>query len=554
MKNLRHTLNLVCSLLVLMVCFHFGNISVHAQTFSFGAVGDYANGSNFQATVAQVKSQNPDFHIAVGDLAYTTAEQSWCNTWKNAGYNNILITSGNHDSGESSSGNINNYVQFCPYTLSSPLTGTYGKQYYFDYPPTNPTARFILISAGLGGSFIGFDTNYAVGSQGYTFVQNAIDDARTQGIKWVIVGTHKNCLSMGTKSCEIGTALMNLLFTKRVDLVLQGHDHNYQRSKQLTCANTNTYTASCVADDGADGVYRKGAGTVTVIQGTGGQGQYTINTSDSEASYFAKWEGSNSNQTFGFNKYTVFPTQLTAQFVRTLGGTFTDSFTITENSGITPSPAPSTPQLPSPTPTRKPNMSPTPSSCPQAPTPRFGEVTSVVNVPHAGTYTVWSRIMASSSTGGNAYWLQVDCGPFLTVGDLIGMPTDSWQWINYQDGSATNIITVNLTAGTHTVTLVGKEQGVKVDKIVLSAQSSCTPIGFGDNCLTTPTTSPDLLKADIDHDGCVGILDFNTWFQAITGNPRSGTSPDINNDGTVDIVDFNWWFRAMVNLPPDKVC
>ncbi|GEM_PF-2986200 len=70
----------------------------------------------------------------------------------------------------------------------------------------------------------------------------------------------------------------------------------------------------------------------------------------------------------------------------------------------------------------------------------------------------------------------------------------------------------------------------------------------------TPIISGAFLPEDIDRDGCVGILDFNAWFQAMRGNPRPGTFPDINGDGSVDIVDFNLWFRAMKNLPKDKLC
>src|SRR3990167_3566707 len=72
-----------------------------ATTFTFGAAGDYANGSNFQATATQVGANNLNFQLALGDLAYSTVEQSWCNTFKSK-LNNILIVSGNHDSGESS--------------------------------------------------------------------------------------------------------------------------------------------------------------------------------------------------------------------------------------------------------------------------------------------------------------------------------------------------------------------------------------------------------------------------------------------------------------------
>src|SRR3989344_8841299 len=68
---------------------------------------------------------------------------------------------------------------------------------------------------------------------------------------------------------------------------------------------------------------------------------YSINTNHSEAGYFAKWMGSNSNSTYGFSKFTVTDTQISSQFIRSAGGTFGDSFTISSNPGSSPSPTPS---------------------------------------------------------------------------------------------------------------------------------------------------------------------------------------------------------------------
>lgn len=63
------------------------------------------------------------------------------------------------------------------------------------------------------------------------------------------------------------------------------------------------------------------------------------------------------------------------------------------------------------------------------------------------------------------------------------------------------------------------------------------------------------LPADVDNDGCVGILDFNTWFQAAkTGNITSGTQPDINADGSIDIIDFNIWFQNMRSGLQGQLC
>ena len=87
-----------------------------------------------------------------------------------------------------------------------------------------------------------------------------IDEAKAQGL-WTVVATHKVCITMGSLSCEIGANLLNVLIGRKVDLVLQGHDHGYQRSKELalgtgcTAVSANAYNAACVVDDGADGVH-----------------------------------------------------------------------------------------------------------------------------------------------------------------------------------------------------------------------------------------------------------------------------------------------------------
>ncbi len=83
------------------------------------------------------------------------------------------------------------------------------------------------------------------------------------------------------------------------------------------------------------------------------------------------------------------------------------------------------------------------------------------------------------------------------------------------------------------------------DKLLPLLQPSNSP---------TPTPTGTLLPEDIDHDGCVGLLDFNVWYKAIKGTLVTNTSPDINKDGIVDLVDFNLWFKGMKSLPPEKLC
>ena len=218
------------------------------------------------------------------------------------------LLSGNHeDGGDYQDGLIDTFVQCLPDRLGA--VGTYGKEYYFDYPASSPIARFIMISPSLTFTNGGY-YSYAAGTTHYNWVANTIDNARAAGIKWVIVAMHKPCISMGIMPCDIGNDIFNLLVSKKVDLILQAHAHDYQRSKQLalnsttcTAIQAETYNSNCVVNDGSTGNYTQGLGPVTVIIGTVGEGLHTINTSDGDAGYFAKWMGNNINPTNGLTEF-----------------------------------------------------------------------------------------------------------------------------------------------------------------------------------------------------------------------------------------------------------
>ena len=210
------------------------------------------------------------------------------------------------------------------------ISGTYGQEYSFDYPPGAPLARIIMISPG--AILPGY--SYSAGTPHYNWVAQQIDGARSAGIPWVIVGMQEFCIAMGNIPCTIGSALENLLISKKVDLVLQAHSHDYQVTKQLalngsTCPGVapNIYNSACVVN--ATTNVTKGAGTVFVITGTGGEAPLVpLGSSDPEAGYFRTWMAGNSNATWGVSRFTVSATQVTEQFVGISGAGFSDSFTI----------------------------------------------------------------------------------------------------------------------------------------------------------------------------------------------------------------------------------
>ena len=303
-----------------------------AGTVHFTAAGDFAATTDTTAVLNKINSVGSDLTLALGDMSYATVgqEQTWCDfvtARVGAGYPFELV-SGNHES-DGINGNINDFSACLPNQLPG-VVGTYGRQYYVDVPQGAPLIRFIMISPGL--PFSDGMWTYAAGTDHYNWASAAIDGAHAASIPWVVVGMHKPCLSMGQYTCEPGADILNLLASKRVDLVLTGHEHLYQRTKQLATSAScpsitpGTYTAACVAD--SDNTLVKGAGTVFTTVGTGGNNNYDINPADSEAGYFASTYGNSTAPIFGSIDVTATPTQLTASYARAAGASFSDSFTI----------------------------------------------------------------------------------------------------------------------------------------------------------------------------------------------------------------------------------
>lgn len=114
-------------------------------------------------------------------------------------------------------------------------------------------------------------------------------------------------------------------------------------------------------------------------------------------------------------------------------------------------------------------------------------ITTTVNITQTGTYTVWSRLLTPDSTD-DSYYLQMDGGCAINVGDSGTIPPNTWTWINYQDGNTASVTTMSLSSGTHTIKFTARESNVSIDRVLFVADS-CVPTGTGDNCATSPTVT-----------------------------------------------------------------
>ncbi|WP_209308925.1 PKD domain-containing protein [Blastococcus sp. CT_GayMR16] len=295
----------------------------------FTAVGDYGSSADTSALLDRMSASDPDLNLALGDMSYAGpgSEPAWCDyvtSHVGTGFPVQLISGDNESSGQH--GHINNFSACLPNQLPG-LVGTYGRQWYVDVPQDDPLVRFVMISPAL--EYADGTWSYAAGTPRYNWTAAAIDGARATGVPWVVVGAHEPCIALGLE-CTIGGDLLALLLSKRVDLVLHGHQHIYGRTHQLALgANCpvvqGAYDPDCVVDP--DGQMRQGAGTVLATVGVGGRSFTTLPASDSETAYFATISGGNRNPAYGYLDVRATEDDLRAQFVATTG-TLTDSFTI----------------------------------------------------------------------------------------------------------------------------------------------------------------------------------------------------------------------------------
>jgi hypothetical protein len=304
------------------------------RSFRFAAAGDHGANRHTAAMLTKLDASRARFYLALGDLDYdqTPTDAAWCRyvkahlPTKGARFPFELVT-GNHEQDGGPDGRIGHFTKCLPDRMSS--VGTYGAQYSFTYPRRNPFAAFVMISPQL--TVAGHTYRYGPGTADRRWLVRRIDAARAAGIRWVVVGLHYPCISTGAShGCDSGAAVMNLLLRKHVDLVLTGHNHIYERSKQLRLNGTSCrairpehFNAHCVVDGGADGRYRKGRGTVQVTAGAVHGGELGVNPRDGDVPFFVKENGTST----GFMIYALSPTGLHGRWVGT-SGSLRDSFDI----------------------------------------------------------------------------------------------------------------------------------------------------------------------------------------------------------------------------------
>jgi predicted MPP superfamily phosphohydrolase len=227
--------------------------------YNFVAVGDFSCNEDAITTVKNIINKDPDLLLGLGDYSYEDSSKCWEDVVGGIDPQKMKITFGNHEFEDESL--VKEYMQYT----------NLDKQYYsFDYK----NAHFISMAT---------EIPYEQGSPQFEFVNNDLMKTKTNSsIDWIIVYYHAPMYTSKTSSHEgLGPFrdLYHGLFTKYgVDLVLQGHVHNYQRSYPLIYNSENPSNPIIaqstilhnVANNNNNNVFVEGKGTIFAIVGTGG--------------------------------------------------------------------------------------------------------------------------------------------------------------------------------------------------------------------------------------------------------------------------------------------
>ena len=257
-KRLSCSILMACTL-VLSVIFTSTQANF-SSGFNFGVAGDYGCGSNAGKTISNMKSHtSAERFLLLGDYSYQSSGSCFFNLVDSKGIKSrSKITIGNHE--DDSSEGFSGYMNFFG------LSQTY---YAFTYG----NARVIVMDS---------DRNsFSSGSNQYNFVISQLQSAsQDSNIKWIIVYLHKQMYTSpntcGSGSCSnTGSDATNLRNTYHakfvqygVDVVLNGHLHNYQRTYPI--AYDSGSPSSPTITSTASTEYNDPTGQIFVTVGTGG--------------------------------------------------------------------------------------------------------------------------------------------------------------------------------------------------------------------------------------------------------------------------------------------
>ena len=274
------------------------------KNFNFATAGDFGCSKNTQNTVANMEKKEPELVLALGDLSYHSTADCWFDIMSPL-KGKMMITLGSHDTNDGQA-KLNQYVK--SFELDKPY-------YSYDYKNVH-----FLVMASL--------SDFKERSEQYNFIKQDLEKAsQNKDINWIIVSTYKPLYTSPSEHKAEGELreLYHPLFEKYgVDLVLGGHNHNYQRTYPLTF-NPDKSSTPITTNGVTTGYNNNKDGIVFATVGTGGVNLYGL---DGKEPYMATQFTSK----FGFLNIDINngnpDTKLTGTFYDNKGNNVLDEFTI----------------------------------------------------------------------------------------------------------------------------------------------------------------------------------------------------------------------------------
>src|SRR5215510_9462855 len=241
-----------------------GPSSEHKE-LHFAAAGDWGCKAATKRTADLIKSKNPDLVLGLGDFSYENDTGCWFKIMSPL-INKTRIVIGEHDFDTKNNTRLQDYIN--RFNLSNPYYSfNYGDVHFLAMssldPFNNQTLQYKLLHNE---------------SRQYDFVNNDLYmTSQNKSIKWIIVYLYKPMYTSPTQhpSEESLRDLYHTLFDYYgVDLVIQSHNHNYQRSYPLRYNQTNSSTP--IITDRNNSVYNNPNGTIFTVVGTGGANLYNL--------------------------------------------------------------------------------------------------------------------------------------------------------------------------------------------------------------------------------------------------------------------------------------
>ena len=113
----------------------------------------------------------------------------------------------------------------------------------------------------------------------------------------------------------------------------------------------------------------------------------------------------------------------------------------------------------------------------QAAAPATGHAVITFTVPTSGTYKVWGRVIAAT-TGDDSFWVRMDSGSWTNWNEIALGST--WHWDEVHNAAAGNaVMSYTLSAGTHTLTIAYREDGTRIDRVLITNDPAFVPTGTG---------------------------------------------------------------------------